>query len=38
MLEQNQVNLDKQKNLKVNKSCNDLFHKDFDYPSLYIFQ
>ena len=35
MLEQNQVNkIDKQKNLKVNKSCNDLFHKDFDYPSL----
>ena len=27
-------NIDDKKNLKVNKSCNDLFQKDFEYPSL----
>ncbi len=37
MLEHNSINESStvtNKNLKTNKSCNNLFHKDYDYPSL----
>ena len=36
MLEKEKINenIDNKKNLKINKSCSDLFHKDFEYPSL----
>ena len=34
MLENEHIHEYNTKNLKVNKSCSDLFHKNFEYPSL----